>query len=146
MLVGGASQTVTLPLHQCIIPDHVDGPVYVWITSDSTPLAADINIRDGSSILAGPGLFFVEGSSSLLQNAFTFTDKTAAAAGQYEKKGKKAMAGADLGYAGVCKMGDLNKSGKWYEKPENQMQIEQTVGIGCKVLGFKTVTKDALPK
>jgi len=145
MIVGGASQSVTLPLHQCIIPEHVDGPVYVYITSDSTPLAADINVQDASSILAGPGLIFVEGSSSLLQNAFTFTDKTAAA-GQHQNKGKKAMAGADLGYVGVCMMGDLNKSGTWYEKPENQMQIEQTVGIGCKVLGFKTVGKDALPK
>lgn len=56
MLVGGASETVNFPLEQCAVPAGVDGPVFVFLTSSATPLAADINKQAQDTILAGPGV------------------------------------------------------------------------------------------
>lgn len=70
MLVGGANETINLPLHGCTIPDGINGPVYVFLTSSSAPIAADINVQDASTILAGPGLIFVDALTTLLQEVF----------------------------------------------------------------------------
>lgn len=58
MLVGGAPSSINLPLEACIIPAGIDGPVYVFITSDATPLASDVVVQDTSTTLAGPGVSF----------------------------------------------------------------------------------------
>lgn len=142
MLLGGATQSITLPLSACKIPEGVDGPVYVYLTSDDTPLAADIQVQDTTTILAGPGLIFVEGSSSVLQDVFSFQNNKNGNNGVYRNKGR-GNANADLGYSNVCNMGGLNKSGTWFQN--NPMAVPQKVGIGCKVLGFSIVGKDALP-
>lgn len=56
MLVGGAPETIALPIEQCLVPQDIDGPVYVFLASSDVPLSADISIQDQATTLAGPGV------------------------------------------------------------------------------------------
>lgn len=60
MLVGGAATTLSLPIEQCIVPQGIAGPVWIWVTRDSQPLAANIAQRNVESILAGPTAIFLD--------------------------------------------------------------------------------------
>ncbi|GAA5934787.1 hypothetical protein JCM10213_007864 [Rhodosporidiobolus nylandii] len=60
MLVGGAPSAIVLPASQCAVPAGIDGPVAVYLTSSTTPLASNILIQSSVEVVAGPGLIFVD--------------------------------------------------------------------------------------
>lgn len=60
MLVGGAATALVFPTDLCVVPDHVEGPVAVFVTSSNTPLASDLVAQDVTIIVAGPALIFVD--------------------------------------------------------------------------------------
>jgi len=60
MLVGGATFTISLSLSQCNVPAGVNGPVAVWVTNDTQPLAGSPGLRSNQTILAGPAFAFVD--------------------------------------------------------------------------------------
>jgi hypothetical protein len=66
MLVGGQATSLSFPLNECIVPEGIDGPVWIWLTKDAQPLAADIHVRSSASILAGPTAAFIDSKSSAL--------------------------------------------------------------------------------
>jgi hypothetical protein len=66
MLLGGQPSSIPLPLKDCIIPQDINGPVAIWLTSDGQPLLNDVNKRATSQIIAGPTMAFVDTKPQLL--------------------------------------------------------------------------------
>lgn len=67
MLVGGQINTISLPLSQCIVPQGVNGPVALFITNDTQPLANNVVLRtDANNIVAGPAMAFIDPNPSPL--------------------------------------------------------------------------------
>lgn len=68
MLIGGQTTSLAFPANQCIVPSgiEIDGPVWIWLTTDNQPLAADIHIRASTQILAGPTAAFIDTKSNAL--------------------------------------------------------------------------------
>jgi len=60
MLMGGATNSLSLPLSQCVVPGGSNGPMAIWITSDSQPIANDVVNRTPNSIVAGPTILYVD--------------------------------------------------------------------------------------
>jgi len=60
MLMGGATNSLSLPLSQCVVPGGSNGPMAIWVTSDSQPIANDVVNRTPNSIVAGPTLLYVD--------------------------------------------------------------------------------------
>ena len=120
-----------LPL--CISPDTTLAPL-LWHRSSATPLAADIIVQDASSILAGPGLIFVESSHTLLQDVFTVQG----GGERYYDNGKKhaSRPSSDLGYVGYAKQAGIVESDAkaWWNN--HRIAVETTVGVAARALGF----------
>ncbi|KAF8351046.1 ferritin-like domain-containing protein [Amanita rubescens] len=66
MLMGGATNSLSLPLSQCVVPGGSNGPMAIWITSDSQPIANDVVNRTPNSIVAGPTMMYVDTSGQML--------------------------------------------------------------------------------
>lgn len=66
MMVGGLSFSVSLPLSQCVVPAGINGPVALWITSDSQPLINNPVDRATDKQVAGPTLAFIDTQPQLL--------------------------------------------------------------------------------
>lgn len=66
MLIGGIRSSIPLPLNDCIIPQDIDGPVVIWVTSDGQPLLNDIANRATSQLIAGPTVAFIDTKPQLL--------------------------------------------------------------------------------
>ncbi|KAG6829681.1 hypothetical protein H0H92_003799 [Tricholoma furcatifolium] len=66
MLVGGAADSIPFPLSQCVVPQGINGPVALFITSDGQPLANDVVTRAQNSIVAGPMIAFIDTEPELL--------------------------------------------------------------------------------
>ncbi|KAI0643715.1 ferritin-like domain-containing protein [Trametes meyenii] len=67
MLVGGMPATISLPFDQCVVPEGVEGPVGIFITSDDQPL--NNNVRDRATqttVVAGPTMAFIDTQKQLL--------------------------------------------------------------------------------
>jgi hypothetical protein len=65
-LQDSANATV-LPADKCVVPDNLNGPIAVFITSDSTPLPNDPVARGTlNNTVAGPGLSFVDQFTELM--------------------------------------------------------------------------------
>ncbi|EJD54009.1 hypothetical protein AURDEDRAFT_110664 [Auricularia subglabra TFB-10046 SS5] len=61
MIVGGAVNSITLPIEQCVVPAGVNGPVALMVTSDPQPLlASDIIDQSKKNIVAGPTIAFLD--------------------------------------------------------------------------------------
>jgi hypothetical protein len=61
MLVGGAVNSIALPMKQCTVPPGINGPVALFITSDNQPLANNvIDRQSANSIVAGPTIAFID--------------------------------------------------------------------------------------
>jgi hypothetical protein len=60
MLVGGAATTLPFPVSDCVVPDGINGPVGIFITSDGQPLINNVRDRDQTKIVAGPTLAFID--------------------------------------------------------------------------------------
>jgi hypothetical protein len=66
MLVGGQTDALSFPIDQCIVPGGINGPVWIYLTNDPQPLAADIHIRASVNIIAGPTAAFLDTESNAL--------------------------------------------------------------------------------
>ena len=68
MLVGGLPFTISLPLSQCVVPDGIDinGPVALWVTSDSQPLVNNPRDRAADKMVAGPTIAFLDTKPQIL--------------------------------------------------------------------------------
>lgn len=60
MLAGGLPFSITLPYTQCVVPQGINGPVALFITSDSQPLAASVVEQATSQLIAGPTMVFID--------------------------------------------------------------------------------------
>ena len=66
MLIGGLPNTISLPLSQCVVPAGINGPVALWITSDSQPLLGNPVDRAVDKQVAGPTIAFIDTEPQLL--------------------------------------------------------------------------------
>jgi len=66
MLVGGLPFTITLPFSQCTVPDGINGPVALWVTSDPQPLLNDPVDRATDKLVAGPTVAFIDSKPQIL--------------------------------------------------------------------------------
>ncbi|KAF5372021.1 hypothetical protein D9615_008097 [Tricholomella constricta] len=66
MLVGGAPMTIPLPMSQCIVPEGINGPVALFVTSDGQPLLNNVRDRAQNKIIAGPALAFIDTKPQML--------------------------------------------------------------------------------
>lgn len=66
MLVGGLPFTISLPLSQCVVPDGINGPVALWITSDLQPLINNPRDRAVDKLVAGPTIAFLDTKPQIL--------------------------------------------------------------------------------
>ncbi|KAG6836625.1 hypothetical protein H0H93_005968 [Arthromyces matolae] len=66
MLIGGAAESIPLPLSQCVVPDGINGPVALFITSDGNPLINNVRDRAQNKIVAGPTMAFIDTKPELL--------------------------------------------------------------------------------
>lgn len=66
MMVGGAPFSISLPLADCRVPDGINGPVALWITSDDQPLANNVINRDVIKQVAGPAILFIDSQPEML--------------------------------------------------------------------------------
>jgi len=66
MVIGGLAFSVPLPLSQCVVPAGINGPVAIWITSDSQPLINNPIDRAVDKQVAGPTIAFIDTKSQLL--------------------------------------------------------------------------------
>jgi hypothetical protein len=66
MMIGGLPFSLSLPMSQCIVPGGVNGPVAVFITNDTQPIANDAVNRTPNSLVAGPTILYVDTSPQTL--------------------------------------------------------------------------------
>jgi hypothetical protein len=66
MIAGGLPVSISLPLSQCVVPDGIDGPVALWVTSDDQPLINNPINRAVDKQVAGPTIAFIDSKSQLL--------------------------------------------------------------------------------
>jgi hypothetical protein len=59
MLLPGQPTSISLPLSNCVVPQ-INGPVAVFITSDSQPLTNNVRDRATTQLVAGPILAFID--------------------------------------------------------------------------------------
>jgi len=60
MITGGAPFSISLPLSECVVPEGINGPVAIWITSDATPLINNVRDRAVDKLIAGPTMAFID--------------------------------------------------------------------------------------
>ncbi|GAA6064493.1 hypothetical protein JCM10212_002381 [Sporobolomyces blumeae] len=70
MIVGGQPAAYVFPAQSCYVPPGINGPVLVYLTNTSTPLATNILVQNSVQIVAGPGLIFVDSQTTLLSSLF----------------------------------------------------------------------------
>jgi len=66
MLAGGLPFSITLPLSQCVVPDGINGPVALWVTSDIQPLINNPRDRAIDKLVAGPTIAFLDTKPQIL--------------------------------------------------------------------------------
>ncbi|KAJ7283300.1 ferritin-like domain-containing protein [Mycena rebaudengoi] len=66
MMVGGAPFSISLPLADCKVPEGINGPVALWITSDDQPLVNNVVNRDVIKQVAGPAILFVDSQPEMI--------------------------------------------------------------------------------
>ena len=55
MFVGGAPDAVVFEAQSCVVPEGIEGPVAIFLTKSSTPLASNLQIQNKADIAFGPG-------------------------------------------------------------------------------------------
>lgn len=58
MLWGGVQEATVAPLSSCVLPKDVTGPIAIFVTSEQTPLVADVVKQNKEIIVAGPAYVF----------------------------------------------------------------------------------------
>ncbi|KAG5353625.1 hypothetical protein C0989_004306 [Termitomyces sp. Mn162] len=76
MLVGGNATSTPLPLSQCVVPNDVNGPVALFITSDGQPLINNVRDRAQDKIVAGPTVAFIDTKPDFLNEVVRPTNST----------------------------------------------------------------------
>ncbi|KPV71699.1 uncharacterized protein RHOBADRAFT_47656 [Rhodotorula graminis WP1] len=71
LLLGGQAVALTFAAADCYIPAGVDGPVAVYLTNTSTPLATNVVIQAQQTIVAGPGFIFVDAEVTVLASVLS---------------------------------------------------------------------------
>jgi hypothetical protein len=66
MLTGGAPCSIALPFSQCVVPQDVNGPVAIFITSDGQPLLNNVRDRAQTQVIAGPTFVFIDTQPQIL--------------------------------------------------------------------------------
>jgi hypothetical protein len=66
MMVGGFAVTLPFPISECVVPQGLNGPVALWITSDSQPLTNSPVDRAVDTQVAGPAVAFIDTQPQLL--------------------------------------------------------------------------------
>jgi len=66
MLVGGQPTSIPLPFNQCVVPQGINGPVAIFITSDGQPLVNNVVDRATSQLVAGPTMAFIDTQPQML--------------------------------------------------------------------------------
>jgi hypothetical protein len=66
LLKGGDTFAVAMPLSQCVVPPGIDGPVAVFVTNDTQPLAGNVRDRATNKLVAGPALAFIDSKQQAL--------------------------------------------------------------------------------
>ena len=60
MLVGGLPFSISLPIDQCVVPEGINGPVALFVTSDDQPLNGNAVQRGSNALVAGPTMAFID--------------------------------------------------------------------------------------
>ncbi|KAG8729556.1 hypothetical protein FRC10_003809 [Ceratobasidium sp. 414] len=60
MMVGGAPFAVSFPIDQCVVPQGIEGPVYLYVTNTTQPLLNSQQNQNVGSIVAGPAGGFID--------------------------------------------------------------------------------------
>jgi hypothetical protein len=68
--------TTALPVDQCVVPPGSNGPLAVFLTSDSQPLNGNVVDRQVQPVLAGPAVVIVDVSDPLGQLVRNTTTNT----------------------------------------------------------------------
>jgi len=66
MLVGGLPFSIALPISSCNVPDGINGPVALFVTSDGQPLINNPVDRATDKLVAGPTIAFVDTKPQIL--------------------------------------------------------------------------------
>ncbi|KAI0334852.1 hypothetical protein GY45DRAFT_1343203 [Cubamyces sp. BRFM 1775] len=66
MLVGGMPASIPFPFDQCVVPDGIEGPVAIFVTSDMQPLNNNVVERASQAVVAGPTMAFIDTQKQLL--------------------------------------------------------------------------------
>jgi len=66
MLAGGSEISLSMPIDNCIVPDGINGPVYIYITNSTQPLQANLKNQCTSCQAAGPTLIFLDTAPEFL--------------------------------------------------------------------------------
>ncbi|CAE6491872.1 unnamed protein product [Rhizoctonia solani] len=60
MMTGGVANAAVFPIDQCVVPQGLEGPVYIYITNSSQPLLNSQQNQNVGSIVAGPTGTFID--------------------------------------------------------------------------------------
>ncbi|PPQ82159.1 hypothetical protein CVT25_015137 [Psilocybe cyanescens] len=66
MMLGGQPFSIPLPFDNCVVPDGINGPVGIWITSDGQPLTNNVRDRATTQLVAGPAMAFIDTQPQML--------------------------------------------------------------------------------
>lgn len=65
-MLGGAVASIAQPVDNCVVPNGIDGLVYVYITKTDQPLLNDLKVQFQADIVAGPLGVFIDTKSNKL--------------------------------------------------------------------------------
>ncbi|CEQ40067.1 SPOSA6832_01636 [Sporobolomyces salmonicolor] len=102
MITGGLTVALTFPANACIVPSGINGPVAVYLTNTSTPLATDIIVQDTLTVVAGPDFIFVDSQTTLLSSLFAVSSSSSSSSSN--SNSWQALPSADLGGYYMAKM------------------------------------------
>ncbi|EJD00858.1 uncharacterized protein FOMMEDRAFT_110235 [Fomitiporia mediterranea MF3/22] len=68
MLAGGMPFSLSLPFDNCVVPEGLVGPVAIYVTNDTQPLANNARDRFTGNIVAGPTMAFLDNSTESLSS------------------------------------------------------------------------------
>jgi hypothetical protein len=60
MMTGGVAAAASFPIDQCVVPQGLEGPVYIYITNTTQPLLNSQQNQNVASIVAGPTGGFID--------------------------------------------------------------------------------------
>lgn len=66
MMLGGMTNSITLPFNECVVPEGINGPVGIWITSDNNPLVNNVRDRATDKLIAGPTMAFIDNKAQTI--------------------------------------------------------------------------------